>query len=90
MEREAWRAAALRVTQSRARLRMHTCMQVSLVVNNPFVNNAGGIKDPSLIPWLGRSPEGGHGIPLQYSCLENPVDREAWSTTAHSVAKSQI
>ena len=38
-----------------------------------------------LIPKLGRSPEGGHGNPLQYSCLENPIDREAWWAT-----KSQI
>ena len=37
---------------------------------------------------LGRSPGGGHGNPLQYSCLENPVDREAWQATAHGVTKS--
>ena len=37
------------------------------------------------IPGLGRSPEGGHGNPLQYSCLENPVDRGAWQATVHRV-----
>ena len=38
---------------------------------------------------LGRFPGGGHGNPLQYSCLENPVDREAWQATAHGVTKSE-
>ena len=37
---------------------------------------------------LGRSPGGGHGNPLQYSCLENPMDRGAWWATVHSVAQS--
>ena len=41
------------------------------------------------ISGLGRSPGGGHGNPLQYSCLENPMDRGAWWATAHGVAKSQ-
>ena len=41
------------------------------------------------IPGSGRSPRGGHGSPLQYSCLENPMDRGTWRTTVHSIAKSQ-
>ena len=41
------------------------------------------------IPGLGRSPEGGHGNPLQYSCLGNLTDRRAWQATVHGVAKSQ-
>ena len=41
------------------------------------------------IPRLGRSPGGGHGNSLQYSCLENPMDRGAWRATIHRVAKSQ-
>ena len=41
------------------------------------------------IPGWGRSPGGGHGNPLQYSCLENSMDREAWQATVHRVAKSQ-
>ena len=40
-------------------------------------------------PWLGRSPGGGHGNPLQYSCLENPRDRGAWQVIVHGVTKSQ-
>ena len=48
--------------------------------------NAG---DPGSIPGLGRSPGGGHGNPLQYSCLQNPMDRGAWWATVHGVTKSQ-
>ena len=44
--------------------------------------------DPGSIPESGRSPGGGHGNPLQYSCLENPTDRGAWRATVHGVAKS--
>ena len=47
--------------------------------------NAG---DVGSIPALGRSPRGGHGIPLQYYCLENSMEREAWRTTVHRVTKS--
>ena len=43
--------------------------------------------DVDSIPGLGRSPEEGNGNPLQYSCLENPMDREAWQATIHGVAK---
>ena len=51
--------------------------------------NAGDTKDSALIPGSGRSPGGGNGNPLQYSCLENPMDRGAWQVTAHGVAKSR-
>ena len=47
-----------------------------LVVKNPL-DNAGDVRDSGSIPGLGRSPGGGHGNPLQYSCLENPQDRGA-------------
>ena len=49
--------------------------------------NAG---DLNSIPGSGRSPGEGNGNPLQYSCLKNPMDREAWRATVHGVAKSQI
>ena len=52
--------------------------------------NGGDIRDEGLIPGLGKSPRGGHGNPLQYFCSENPMDREAWRTTVHGVAKSRI
>ena len=62
--------------------------QGALVVKNPYAN-AGDIRDMGLIPGLGRPLGGGSGNPLQYSCLENPMDRGAWRTTVYGVAKSQ-
>ena len=56
-------------------------------VKNPS-DNAGDIRDKSLIPGSGRSPGGGHGNPLQDSCLENPMRRGAWRVTVHAVTKS--
>ena len=50
--------------------------------------NAGDTGDLGSIPGWGRFPGGGHGNPLQYSCLENPMDRGAWWAAAHGVAKS--
>ena len=50
--------------------------------------NAGDTRDVGSIPGSGRSPGGGHGNPLQYSCLKNPMDRGAWKATVHRVAKS--
>ena len=61
--------------------------QVALVVKNPPAN-AGDAGDPGSIPGSERSPGGEHGNPLQYSCLENPVDREAWHATVNRVAES--
>ena len=58
------------------------------MVKNLLVN-AGDIRDVGLIPWSGRSPGEGIGKPLQYSCLENSMDRGAWRVTVHRVAKSQ-
>ena len=51
--------------------------------------NAGEIRDTSLIPGSGRSPGGGHGNPLLYSCLENPMDRGASQAIVHGVGKSR-
>ena len=61
--------------------------QVVLVIKN-LPANAGDIRDTGSVPELGRSPGEGHGNPLQYSCLENPMDRGAWWATVHRVAKS--
>ena len=58
------------------------------VVKNPPAN-AGDAGDTGLIPGSGRSPGEGNGNPLQYSCLENPMDRGAWWATVHRVTKSQ-
>ena len=56
------------------------------VKNPPAVQETG---NAGSIPGSGRSPGGGHGSPLQYSCLENLKDRGAWQATVHRVAKSQ-
>ena len=51
--------------------------------------NKGDTGDTGSISGSGRSPGGGHGNPLQYSCLENPMDRGAWRATVHGVANNQ-
>ena len=50
--------------------------------------NAGDIRDMGSIPGLGRSPGEGNGNPLQYYCLENPMDRGSWQARVHGVAES--
>ena len=60
---------------------------MALVVKNPPAN-AEDIRDVGLIPESGRSPRGGHGNPLQYSCLENIMDREAWKATVRGITES--
>ena len=62
--------------------------QVALVVKNPPAN-AGDVRDVGLIPGSGRFPGGEHSNPLQYFCLENPMDRGVWWATVHRVAKSR-
>ena len=56
-----------------------------LEIKNPPAN-AGDVRDVGSIPGLGRCPGGGDGNPLQYSLLENPMDRGAWWATVHGVA----
>ena len=69
------------------RFSLSTCPGFPLAVKN-LPAKAEGIRDVDSTPKLGRSPGGGHGNPLQYSCLENPMERGAWWTTVHSVAQS--
>ena len=61
--------------------------QAALAVKN-LPANAGEVRDLRSIPGLGRSPGGGHGNPLQYSCLENPWDKGAWQATVYRAAQS--
>ena len=58
------------------------------MVNN-LPANAGDLVDTDLIPGSGRSPEEGNGNPLQYSCLENSMDKGLWQAAEHGVSKSQ-
>ena len=60
--------------------------QVALVVKN-LPANAGDVQDAGSIPGSGRCPEEGNGNPLQYSSLENPMDRRAWRATVHWITK---
>ena len=63
--------------------------QVALVVKN-LPASAGDIRELGSIPELERSPGGEHGNPLQYSCLENPMDRGSWQATVHVIAKKSV
>ena len=67
---------------------LYWACQVALVVKNPPAN-AGDTRDLGSIPGSGRPPGEGSGSPLQYSCLENPMDRGAWGATVHGVTKSR-
>ena len=58
------------------------------MVKNPLAI-AGDIRNMGLIPGLGSSPGGRHGNPLQYSCLENPMNKRAWWATARKAAQKQ-
>ena len=62
--------------------------QVALAVKN-LAASAGDIRDASSVLGSGRSPGGGHGNPLQYSCLENPMDKGVWWAIVHRVAENQ-
>ena len=59
---------------------------VALVVKN-LPANAGAIRDAGSVPGAGKSPGGGHGNPLQYPYLENPMDRGAWRATVHGIQR---
>ena len=68
-------------------MRSGRASQVALVVKNPSAN-AGDARNMGSIPGLGRFPKGGHGNPLQDSCLKNPMDRGAWWATVNGVTKN--
>ena len=92
-DREAWHAAVLGVAKSCLQLsdRMTTTIKdFRLDQNSSSDSKASACKvgDLGLIPGLGRYPGEGTGNPLQYSCLENSMDRGTWQTTVHGVAKS--
>ena len=63
--------------------------EVVLVVES-MPANAGDIRDMGSVPGSGRFPGGGHGNPLQHSCLDNSMDRGAWWAIVHGIAKSRI
>ena len=61
-----------------------------LPVEKNLPANSGDKRDVGSVPGSGRSPGGGYSNPLQYSCLENPMDSGAWWATVHRVTKSQL
>ena len=95
MDRGVWWATVHEVAQRWTRLKqlsststMYQHFPGGLVVKNSPAN-AGDIRDVGLIPGSGRSPRGGHGNPLHYSCLKNPMDRGAWWAAVHKVTRSR-
>ena len=94
MDTGAWQAPVHGVVKSWTRLKRRSSSSsssretdgASLVAQ--IKESACNVGDVGLIPGLGRFPGGGHGNPLQYSCLENPTDRGAWRTAVCGVAKS--
>ena len=60
---------------------------MALVVVKNLLASAADLRDVGSIPGLGRPPAGGNGNPVQYSCLENPIDRGAWRATVHGIAE---
>ena len=67
----------------------NTALALGLPGGSESKEPAFSAEEPGSIPGWGRSPGEGNGNPLQYSCLENPMDREAWQATVHGVAGSK-
>ena len=93
MDREAWRAAVHGVTKSQTQTELNWTELSSQgfpdgSAGKEFTCKAAVTGDLSLIPGSRRYPGGGHGNPLQHSCLKSPMDRGAWQGTVHGVAKS--
>ena len=88
MKGELWSQAYLSSCSRGPQITSRTCglSQVVLVVKN-LPDGAGDVGDPGSIPGSGRFPGRGQSNPLQYSCLESPMDRGAWQATVHRVAK---
>ena len=92
MDREAWRAAVHGVTKSQTRLGDWTELNwegTRASLEAQLVKNLPACRRPGLDPWLGKSPGGGQGNPLQYSSLENPMDRGGWWAAVHRVSQSR-
>ena len=69
--------------------KIHIVKAMGFPASSTGKESASNTGDSSSVPGSGRSPGGGHGNPLQYSCLENPMDRGAWWATVHGVAQSR-
>ena len=76
-------------THTYTHIHTHACVWFPRLLSKESTCNAEASGDMDSIPESGRSPRGGHGNPLQYSCLENPMKRGGWWATVHGVVKSQ-
>ena len=65
------------------------CLYIGFPGGSDGKESTSNVGDPGLVPGSGRSPGRGNAYPLQYSCLENPMDRGAWRAIVHGVAKSR-
>ena len=97
MDREAWHVAVHGVAKSQTQLSNWTELRTRINKYKPLIaslvaqmvkKSSCNTGDPGSIPGLGRSPGEGNGNPLQYSRLENPLDKGAWWATVHGVSKS--
>ena len=89
MDRGAWWATVHRVAKSGTQLKRLSTHAHTFLGGSEVKASASSAGDLGSIPGSGRSPGEGNGNPLQYSCLENPMDGGAWWATVHGVAKSQ-
>ena len=88
MDRGAWQSIVHGVKKSQTRLKRLTLSLSGFPHSSVGKELACNARDLSSIPGSGRSPEEGNDNPLQYSCLENSMDRGAWQSIVHKVAKS--
>ena len=87
--KEAWRAAVHGVTESDTTGRLNNNNNICLPRWHSGEELACDAGESGCIPGSRRSPGGGHGNPLQYSCLENPMDRGAWRAVVHRVTENR-
>ena len=85
----SWVSSSVLTSSEKRRFNFLAQQDSPIICGSDSEESACNAGDLGFIPGLGRSLRGGHGNPLQYYCLENPMDRGAWWATVHGVTKSQ-